>query len=289
MTDSCRYTKLGLQMEQLSCHLCSRALLWPGWGYIWNHTLGFFPFLVLFPPLPGFSWRLFLNKSLVPKCSPQGLLLGSPTRNTVRLYCGCWSWPWVVAIWYTPTECVWDSKPLRYPCWEPWPCVQKGRGWRTRRGPAYGLPPCRPWPWSNHEHHTNSHMTSPLTVYFLAVYSGSSPSIFWSPAWRLVQKAETAPLLAIFMIPPALLYKIFQNKDWNRNLAEFCNTEVYSRSTFIESGGWGRVMSPGGTGGDVHAKGSHTSGQARWEWVSPGGSRIIRSYWLIDGESLRKI
>ena len=61
--------------------------------------------------------------------------------------------------------------------------------------------------------------------------------------------------------PPSLLHRIFQNKDRNRNLAEFCNTEVYPRPTFRESGGRGRAVSPWG-GGGVHAEGSHTGWEA---------------------------
>lgn len=91
---------------------------------------------------------------------------------------------------------------------------------------------------------------------------------------------------------PSLLHKLFQNKGRNRNLAEFCNTELYLRSTFIESWGWGRAMSSWGLG-ELCTLRVVTRGRRGKQdgngCLSPGGSRIIRNYQLTDGESFRKI
>lgn len=189
------------------------------------------PFLV---PPRGTSLinHLFLNAQL-------GVCFwGSPPEEHNQI-----SW-WVLVF----TEYVWNSKPLRYPCWEPWPCAQKSRGCRTNRGPACDLHHSRLWPWSSNEHHTNRHDFSSDRL-FLLLFNLPHTS-FDLYHGILSRKLKLCYIHDI----PALLHEIFQNKDWNRNFSEFCNTEVYSRPTFIGSAGrrWGSNESRGMEKRGVH-------------------------------------
>lgn len=68
--------------------------------------------------------------------------------------------------------------PLRYPCWEPWPCAQKSRGCRTNRGPACDLHHSRLWSWSSNEHHTNRHDFSSDRLFYCYLIFPIHLSIF---------------------------------------------------------------------------------------------------------------